>query len=399
MEDGITTMSEYQYYEFQAVDRPLDQRELAELCALSSRATITPTRLVNVYNWGNFRGNPAALMETYFDLFVYIANWGTHQFMLRLPRRLLDLHIAERYCPGDEARARAAGDYVIVEFLSEQEPDGWIDDGEGEAWMSALLPLRAEIAVGDLRGLYLGWLLCAQSGLLDDDDIEPPPPPGLATPSAAQQALADFLRLDADLIDVAAEHSALRDETQPSRRTLERWLSDLAESEKTGLLLRLVEGGDPHLRGELLQRFRAETTPAADREGAGDPDRRTVGQLLAAAERRADARRRAEMERAAQERARREREQEAARAKRLEHLAAHEAEAWQRVDASIATKRPAEYDVAVQALTDLRDLYGQTNRDAAFAARLGELREQHARKPALMERLDRAGLGGRSGAG
>ncbi|MDQ2831597.1 MAG: hypothetical protein M3Y74_21440, partial [Chloroflexota bacterium] len=89
----------------------------------------------------------------------------------------------------------------------------------------------------------------------------------------------------------------------------------------------------------------------------------------------------------------------AAHARRLEHLAAHETEAWQRVDASIATKRPAEYDVAVQALTDLRDLYAQTNRDAAFAARLGELREQHARKPALMERLDRAGLGGRSGAG
>jgi len=392
-------MSEYQYYEFQAVDRPLDQRELTELRALSSRATITPTRLVNVYNWGNFRGNPAALMETYFDLFVYIANWGTHQFMLRLPRRLLDLHMAERYCPADEARARAAGDYVILEFLSEQEPDGWIDDGEGEAWMSALLPLRAEIAAGDLRGLYLGWLLRAQSGLLDDADVEPPPPPGLATLSAAQQALADFLRLDADLIDVAAEHSALRDETQPSRRALERWLSDLAESERTGLLLRLVEGGDPHLRGELLQRFRAETTPAADREGAGEPGRRTVGQLLAAAERRAEAQRRAEAERAAQEQGRREREQAAAHARRLEHLAAHEEEAWQRVDTSIATKQPAEYDVAVQALTDLRDLYAQTSRNVAFAARLAGLREQHARKPSLMQRLDRAGLGGRSSAG
>jgi len=391
-------MSEYQYYEFQAVDRPLDQRELAELRALSSRATITPTRLVNVYNWGNFRGNPAALMETYFDLFVYIANWGTHQFMLRLPRRLLDLHMAERYCPGDDARARAAGDYVILEFLSEQEPDGWIDDGEGEAWMSALLPVRAELAAGDLRGLYLGWLLRAQSGMLDDDDIEPPPLPGLATLSVAQQALADFLRLDADLIDVAAEHSALRDETQPSRRALERWLSDLAESERTGLLLRLVEGGDPHLRGELLQRFRAEMTPT-DREGAGEPGRRTVGQLLADTERRADARRRAEAERAAQERARLEREQTAARAKRLEHLAAHEAEAWQRVDASIATKRPAEYDVAVQALTDLRDLYAQTSRHAAFATRLGGLREQHARKPSLIQRLDSAGLEVWSGTG
>ena len=42
-------MSEYQYYEFVAVDRPLDERQLAELRALSTRARITPTSFVNTY--------------------------------------------------------------------------------------------------------------------------------------------------------------------------------------------------------------------------------------------------------------------------------------------------------------------------------------------------------------
>src|SRR5947199_2761633 len=101
---GSLAMSEYQYYEFQAVDRPLSKREMAELRALSTRATITPTRFVNFYNWGNFRGNPSALMETYFDAFVYVANWGTHELMLRLPRRLLDPGTASRYCVGEGAR-------------------------------------------------------------------------------------------------------------------------------------------------------------------------------------------------------------------------------------------------------------------------------------------------------
>ena len=82
-------MSEYQYYEFRAVDRPLGKDEQAKLRAISSRATITPTQFVNVYNFGDFRGKPAALLESYFDIFVYIANWGTHQLMLRLPRHLL----------------------------------------------------------------------------------------------------------------------------------------------------------------------------------------------------------------------------------------------------------------------------------------------------------------------
>jgi hypothetical protein len=82
---------EYQYYEFAAVDRPLDGRQLDELRALSTRAEITATSFVNGYHWGNFRGDPRIMMEKYFDGFLYLANWATHELMLRLPARLLDL--------------------------------------------------------------------------------------------------------------------------------------------------------------------------------------------------------------------------------------------------------------------------------------------------------------------
>ena len=44
-------MSGYQYYEFRAIDRPLSQRELTELRALSSRAQITPVSFINTYEW------------------------------------------------------------------------------------------------------------------------------------------------------------------------------------------------------------------------------------------------------------------------------------------------------------------------------------------------------------
>jgi hypothetical protein len=40
-------MSEYQYYEFQALGRPLMQREMREPRNYSTRATITDTRFVN----------------------------------------------------------------------------------------------------------------------------------------------------------------------------------------------------------------------------------------------------------------------------------------------------------------------------------------------------------------
>ncbi|MGH8906743.1 MAG: hypothetical protein ACRD0K_09550 [Egibacteraceae bacterium] len=38
-------VSEYQYYEFLAIDRPLDDRQLSELRALSTRARISPDEL------------------------------------------------------------------------------------------------------------------------------------------------------------------------------------------------------------------------------------------------------------------------------------------------------------------------------------------------------------------
>jgi DNA-binding transcriptional MerR regulator len=60
-------MSEFQYYEFVAIDRPLSVNERKRLRAITSRATITSTRLVNTYEWGNFKGDPhelAALSAT-----------------------------------------------------------------------------------------------------------------------------------------------------------------------------------------------------------------------------------------------------------------------------------------------------------------------------------------------
>jgi len=43
-----------------------------------------------------------------------------------------------------------------------------------------------------------------QSGEVDEGEAQPPVPPGLGKLSAAQESLADFLRIDADLLAAAA---------------------------------------------------------------------------------------------------------------------------------------------------------------------------------------------------
>ena len=102
-------MSEYQYYEFRAVDRPLNQKEMDALRALSTRAEITPTSFTNEYNYGDFRGKPETLMERYFDAFVYVANWGTRRLMFRIPRRFLDADVVACYVDDEAFSLRATG--------------------------------------------------------------------------------------------------------------------------------------------------------------------------------------------------------------------------------------------------------------------------------------------------
>ncbi|HZY85220.1 MAG TPA: hypothetical protein VFE78_10345, partial [Gemmataceae bacterium] len=159
-------MSEYQYYEFEAIDRPLDDRQMAELRALSTRAEITRTSFVNTYHYGDFKGDPHKLMKKYFDAFLYVANWGTHRLMLRVPRGLIDARVAGRYEIERAVSIDETADHLIVELAS--APEDWAGDWEeGEGRLAALVPVRDALLGGDLRPLYLGWLAGVQE--LDEE--------------------------------------------------------------------------------------------------------------------------------------------------------------------------------------------------------------------------------------
>ena len=225
-------MSEYQYYEFQAVDRPLTEKEMGQLRAYSTRARITSTSFVNDYSWRSFKGDEDRWMEKYFDAFLYLANWGTHILKIRLPSTLLDPGVAREYCGGESAVVREKDGKVILSFVSDNEEGEWVDE-EDEERLSALISVRSELVNGDLRALYLGWLLRAQIGELDDNDAEPPVPAGLGQLSASLENLAEFLPIDPDLVHVAAQASASMVDGKPKLAEVCQWIAQLPIAERT----------------------------------------------------------------------------------------------------------------------------------------------------------------------
>lgn len=382
-------MSEYQYFEFVAIDRRLTEAEMADLRALSTRARISTTSFENTYHWGDFRGDPRVMVERHFDAYLHLTNWGTRHLMFRFPADLLDEDSAAPYCGTDAAEAWTRDGHTVLSLVCDDDGGQDWDDEEGEGLLASIVPVRADLAAGDRRLLYLGWLLAAQSGDLDDDEISPPVPAGLDELSGAVQAAVEFLRVDTDLIAAAAEFSAPTP-ARPADVDLAAWVGHLPAAEKNALLLKVMRGEQAQVAARLHRRFRAET--GGDLIGSDDRGLPAVGELLDVAARRAlERRRNADAARVAALARREQARVEAVRRRRVA-LAAEGKRAWVRVARHIEGRKPTEYDAAVAVLTDLQVIGQEQDAIAEFDRRLAALRLEHARKPTLQERLDAAGL-------
>lgn len=378
-------MSEYQYYEFQAIDRPLSGADQDALRALSTRARITATSFTNSYEWGDFKGDPARLMEKWFDLHLYMANWGSRRLTLRWPARLVDQTQLDAFLGKiDYATIRSAGKNLILDInIDEVESEDW-DDGSG--WLAALTPLRADVLGGDLRLFYLLWLSGVEADALAPD--EPEPMPGIGPMTGALKAFVDFFHIDRDLVAAAAERSADPFAEQPaSSETVRSIIAAMADREKTDLLARLVDG-DAHVASELRSFVRQRLMSDID---APPVATRTVDQLRARAEAIRQARERAQAEKVAAEQRRREEEAERSRRARLDAIRRRGESVWREIDTEIERRNATGYDKAASLLLDLRAVSEEKGTREDFVRRLREIRDRHARKERFIERLTKLG--------
>jgi hypothetical protein len=378
-------MSEYQYYEFQAIDRPLGGADQDALRALSTRARITATSFTNSYEWGDFKGDPAKLMEKWFDLHLYMANWGSRRLMLRWPARVVDRTRLDAFLGKiDYATIRSAGKNLILDInIEEAESEDW-DDGSG--WLAALTPLRANVLGGDLRLFYLLWLSGVEADALAPD--EPEPMPGIGPMTGALEAFADFFHIDHDLVEAAAERSADPLAEQPaSSETVRPIIAAMSDREKTDLLARLVDG-DAHVASELRSFVRQRLMSDID---APPVAARSVGQLRTRAEAIRQARERAQAEKVAAEQRRCDEEAERSRRSRLDAIRRRGESVWREIDSEIERPNATGYDKAASLLLDLQAVSEEKGTREDFVRRLREIRDRHTRKERFIERLTKLG--------
>lgn len=386
---------EYQYYEFQALDRPLTREDKEYVSSLSSRTQPTSRQAIFTYSYGDFRADPLKVLARCFDALFYQANWGTTQLAFRFPATVVDRQNFEPYGIGTSVDVFQEGAYVIlnISITDEDNMPGWI---EPEGTLDGLLPLREEIMHGDLRGLYIAWLKAVQHdeyilmgddehGLMDEDkdeelDVENPPeppvPPGLHNLSPSLHNFIDVFAISPDLVAVAAEASEDRTTTADD---FAAWVPLLPQEERNAFLVRIAEG-DAQAKLELIQRLRevggVETRLTAQRSG-----QRRLNDLLQGQE--AYARRRKERE---------QQEARAARQRELQALAPREEALWQEVYALIKEKKASPYDRATKLLVDLRDLAAYQQQQAAFQQRFNDLVNNHVTSTALLRRFREARL-------
>lgn len=371
-------MSEYQFYEFRSIDRPLTTEEQQAIGQWSSRTYPTATGATFIYSHGDFPKDPKQVVGQYFDAMFYIASWGTTQLMFRFPKALLNRQAIELYCSVEEISLVEHGTYAILEMqASDEEGYGWID---GEGVLSSLIGLRQDILNGDYRSLYLTWLqACSQYRELPefDEELRDPPLSRHLTPfNDALKSWVEVLHLDQDILAAASARQA--GVTEKPSQDMAAWLALLPETEKDQFL-QSVLNEEPLLSVKLRNRLHELSVPS--KEAATNSSCRAIADIFQEADQINRQRRKIEQGK-----------YEEQQRQKLLQIEADEITLWKLVDQYISEKKPKAYDAAVTILKDLLLLAKHRGTQADYEQRIQNILQEYPRLSSLKSKIITAGL-------
>ena len=371
-------MSEYQFYEFLSIDRPLTTKDQQEIQGWSSRTSPTPTGATFIYNYGDFPKSPKQVVGKYFDAMFHIANWGTKWLLLKFPKELLDHGAVQDYCTVEEISLSEYGEYFVLEILfSEEEGYAWLD---GEGFLSSLIGLRRDILNGDYRSLYIAWLhACSNAREWDEFDttaLEPVLSLPLKPFNDALKSWVELLEIDQDLLSIVSEKQILSPENTLDLMTDE--INLLSDDEKTNFLKRLLHE-EPLLSVKFRKRLKKLSVSSDIRTTSSS--HRTIEEIFHKADHIKEQRQ--ELER---------QKRKKKKLQKLEMIEAEEETLWKNVHGHISRKNSKAYDAAIAILNDLFLLAKHRGTQAEYKQGIQSLLKKYPRLSSLKSKITHAKL-------
>ena len=385
-------MSEYQYYEFRAVEQKLTDQQKTALREISSRAKITSSSFVNEYNYSDLRANEIDLMAEYFDLGFYISNWGQACLYIKIPQGLISEHILRQFEWDHVVEHESRNNQIIITLSMPENEEyfGYIDNAE--EYLDSLSDIRAELINGDYRCLQIAWLALlsihgidefAEIPIFEQGDINS----NFHHLTAAQQTLAKLFLVVPQWLTLmrerAPQHANENTKNNNTDENKQNFIAQLTTSEKDNLLLLLLTGQATYAQHQLQNKYKHSNRQV-------DPQVRQVSvvelqqQYQSASEIVAK-----EQQALKQQQAR------AVQQKRNEHLNEIYQNAFRHWNLAVfhADKKSGRsYDEAVIIFNDLHDAYQLKNDRVTFQKKFSVFIAANSNKPSLMKRLKQRGL-------
>lgn len=367
-------MSEFQYYEFRAIDKPLSSKARAEISSWSSRTTADAHSAIFTYSYSDFPKKVHQVVEQYFDMMLYYANWGSIQLIIKFPLDVIDFEKMNQYCVVDTMSLSKKNDFVLLDFEFNEEEgfEDWIDL---KGYLSRLIGIREEILSGNYHSLYLGWLHSIWRAR-DWEDFEgsdlapefPNTPPQLTD---SLLAFIDLLGIEPVIKDFWMGLSLPTKHTEPL--DIVHQISLLSEAEKQAYLLRLAEG-----EALLSIKFLNHLKKIAEKEEKPQKQssRKSAQEILAHLYE-------VETMRINEE----QRLKEKDRIDKLEALAKKEAHLWLKAEEYIEQKNAKSYDEAIQIFLNLKELAEYKNKTSEFEKRMNEIVQSYSRLSSFKDKL------------
>ncbi len=396
-------MSEYQYIEFRAVDRPLTDKELAFAEKQSSRAEISRWCFSNEYNYGSFRGDVDGMLRRGYDIFLEYANYGTRTLKIRVPaglpfeKKLWSKFIDEDFLKWKPDPKGVAGTLVLdpcfEPFDSFWDFDDCLDD---------VIAVRERLIAGDLRALYLLWLCVAGDENFDPSEtVEPPVPLGLHDFDLKLDGMFRFYGIDPLMANAAADVPLPRGKTHKKASTpvilspaerLKPWLKSLDAKQAKDHLEQLLAGDTAAVKAEILAAVAQDRANSKQAEWPTVELNRTVETLLKQTEVLRERLEAAEKKRQAAKAKRDAAKAQQVRKKRMAEMI-NDPQKWLAESERLADERgTSNYKLAAEILADLQEAIGGAKGKALARKHAAHLARKHPTLNHLKSSLRKRGI-------